>query len=289
MQLVLLPAHYEHWCPSDSAFQTKLSQNSQSCCRHCCTHCPITCTLTVSYCFCLAGAADAAPSNALAAAAAAAGQLRRGAAGSFSTSRAAQRAQLALETLNPTTAAQIAGHFPLSISATWSGGTPAGFAAGGAAGHREGLGSGEGSAGFSPAAAAEPLLGPTEPLPILGVHWLDADAVAIVCQQGFSSLLLVLGFGHSHVSKTPHSGADTNTQRRLRVQEQVEWMDQPVDRQWGLTGGLAAWGSDCHVSVVGAGPRMYLLGQQGGVFCGRLMPWSERLKTLQVGFNGWRG
>jgi hypothetical protein len=36
---------------------------------------------------------------------------------------------------------------------------------------------------------------------------------------------------------------------------------------------------------------MYLLGQQGGVFCGRLMPWSERLKTLQVGFKGvadWR-
>jgi hypothetical protein len=27
---------------------------------------------------------------------------------------------------------------------------------------------------------------------------------------------------------------------------------------------------------------MYLLGQQGGLFCGRLMPWSERLKTLQV-------
>jgi hypothetical protein len=60
-------------------------------------------------------------------------------------------------------------------------------------------------------------------------------------------------------------------------------MDQPVDRQWAVTGGLATWGADCQVSVVGAGPRMYLLGQQGGVFCGRLMPWSERLKTLQVG------
>jgi hypothetical protein len=133
-------------------------------------------------------------------------------------------------------------------------------------------------------AAAEPLLGPSEPLPILGVHWLDADAVAVVCQQGFSSLLLVLGFtsaassGSSGRNKQQQQGA-----RVLRVQEQVEWMDQPVDRQWALTGGLATWGADCHVTVVGAGPRMYLLGQQGGVFCGRLMPWSERLKTLQVG------
>eukprot|EP00775_Hariotina_reticulata_P011041 gene11041-11196_t len=81
--------------------------------------------------------------------------------------------------------------------------------------------------------------------------------------EGFSSLLLILN------AKT------------LRVQEQVELMDQPVDREWGLNGGLAAWGQDCSPSVVGVGPRVYLLGQQGGVFCGRLMPWSERLKTLQ--------
>jgi hypothetical protein len=103
--------------------------------------------------------------------------------------------------------------------------------------------------------------------------------VAVVCQQGFSSLLLVLGFTASSSKHKPQQQQGAV----LQVQEQVEWMDQPVDRQWALTGGLATWGADCHVSVVGAGPRMYLLGQQGGVFCGRLMPWSERLKTLQVG------
>ncbi|WIA09423.1 hypothetical protein OEZ85_008828 [Tetradesmus obliquus] len=229
-----------------------------------------------------AGAADAAPSNALAAAAAAAGQLRRGGPGSFTTSRAAQRAQQALESLNPAAAAQVAGHFPLSISATWSGSTPAGQA--------EGTGQGSGSGGGlgGNPAAAEPLLGPTEPLPILGVHWLDADAVAVVCQQGFSTLLLVLGFtsSSSSSSSSRHDNKQQQqqqqgAQRVLRVQEQVEWMDQPVDRQWALAGGLAAWGADCCCSVVGGGPRLYLLGQAGGVFCARLMPWSERLKTLQ--------
>jgi hypothetical protein len=237
--------------------------------------CPLSC-----HC-CTAGTADAAPSNALAAAAAAAGQLRRGGAGSFAASRAAQRAQQALEALNPTTAAHIAGHFPLSIGATWSGGAPPPAAAAetaSPAGSTTGQGSSSSSGGgLANADGAEPLLGHSEPLPILGVHWLDADAVAVVCQQGFSSLLLVLGFTASSSKHKPQQGAV------LRVQEQVEWMDQPVDRQWALTGGLATWGADCHVSVVGAGPRMYLLGQQGGVFCGRLMPWSERLKTLQVG------
>ncbi|WIA29507.1 hypothetical protein OEZ86_012008 [Tetradesmus obliquus] len=223
-----------------------------------------------------AGAADAAPSNALAAAAAAAGQLRRGGPGSFTTSRAAQRAQQALESLNPAAAAQVAGHFPLSISATWSGSTPAGQAEG------SGQGSGSGGGLGGNPDAAEPLLGLTEPLPILGVHWLDADAVAVVCQQGFSTLLLVLGFTtsssrHDKQQQQQQQGA----QRVLRVQEQVEWMDQPVDRQWALAGGLAAWGADCCCSVVGGGPRLYLLGQAGGVFCARLMPWSERLKTLQ--------
>jgi hypothetical protein len=66
----------------------------------------------------------------------------------------------------------------------------------------------------------------------------------------------------------------------------VEWMDHPVDRGWGSAGvgagGLSAWGADCGGSVVGSGARCYLLGQQGGLFCGRLMPCSERLKTLQV-------
>lgn len=140
-------------------------------------------------------------------------------------------------------------------------------------------------------------MGPTEPLPILGLHWLDADAVAVVCNQGFSSLLLVLGLSQSRGTGGSSEDARGGKQQQaaaagfspsasLRVYEQVEWMDQPVDRDWGSAGvgagGLTAWGADCGGSVVGSGARMYLLGQQGGLFCGRLMPWSERLKTLQV-------
>jgi hypothetical protein len=135
-------------------------------------------------------------------------------------------------------------------------------------------------------------MGPPEPLPILGVHWLDADAVAVVCDQGFSSLLLVLGLsssgsGGSAGQQQPKQQSGSRALATLQVYEQVEWMDQPVDRSWGSAGagagGLTAWGADCGGSVVGSGARMYLLGQQGGLFCGRLMPWSERLKTLQVG------
>jgi hypothetical protein len=133
-------------------------------------------------------------------------------------------------------------------------------------------------------------MGPAEPLPILGVHWLDTDALAVVCTQGYSSLLLVLGLSWSSDSsgsgqqRQQHAGLGSPA--TLRVHEQVEWMDQPVDRSWGSAGvgagGLTAWGTDCGGSVVGSGARVYLLGQQGGLFCGRLMPWSERLKTLQV-------
>lgn len=147
-----------------------------------------------------------------------------------------------------------------------------------------GLNSGIGSS--TPGSSfGEPVLGPTEPIPILGAHWLDADAVAVLCQQGFSSLLLVLGYHtiptlSTNSQNSKHSSGSSTAV--IRVQEQVEWMDQPVDRQWAVSGGLAAWGMDCQGSVVGVGPRVYLLGQQGGVFCGRLMPWSERLKTLQV-------
>lgn len=118
---------------------------------------------------------------------------------------------------------------------------------------------------------------------------MDADAVAVVCQQGFSTLLLVLGFTTSSSRHDKQQQQQQGAQRVLRVQEQVEWMDQPVDRQWALAGGLAAWGADCCCSVVGGGPRLYLLGQAGGVFCARLMPWSERLKTLQVRRGGERG
>lgn len=105
-------------------------------------------------------------------------------------------------------------------------------------------------------------------------------------------MLLVLGL------RSSSSSGDSSEQQRqsgscppatLQVYEQVEWMDQPVDRSWGSAGagagGLTAWGGDCGGSVVGSGARMYLLGQQGGLFCGRLMPWSERLKTLQVGWQ----
>lgn len=215
-----------------------------------------------------------APASAATALAVAAGQLRRGSAGSMTSSRAAQKAQQTLEALTAATTAQLAAHFVLSITGAWTGG-PEHDSSGNAA-----QGSTTASSGVGIKGNSEVAPGPKEPLPILGAYWLDADAVAIVCQQGFSSLLLVLGY--SAVTGDSQAPSQASSRSVLRVQEQVEWMDQPVDRQWGLSGGLAAWGCDCGGSVVGAGSRMYLLGQQGGLYCGRLMPWSERLKTLQV-------
>ena len=100
-------------------------------------------------------------------------------------------------------------------------------------------------------------VGPVEPLPIKGLHWLDHDALAVVAHQGLSTLLLVLDSG-------------------LYVREQVEWMDQPLPAH-GAGGGV---GGSCANSIVGLGPRLYLLGGLG-LMCGRLLPWSERLKTLQ--------
>lgn len=237
---------------------------------------------------CLLLAALEAPATAATALAAAAGQLRRGSATSLSASRAAQKAQQTLEALNPTTAAQIAGCFPLSITGTWAGGSQQNQLSqpnhsprtSSQPQHSDGNSSSSRETSSSDSMTSKLIPGP---LPILGAHWLDADAIAVVCQQGYSSLLLVLGYSPTtaddHTRSGAHSQGSTAT---LRLQEQVEWMDQPVDRQWAVSGGLAAWGVDCQGTVMGVGPRVYLLGQAGGVFCGRLMPWSERLKTLQV-------
>jgi hypothetical protein len=86
---------------------------------------------------------------------------------------------------------------------------------------------------------------------------LDHDALSLVTQQGLSSLLLVL---------------DGN----LHVKEQVEWMDMPLGPPVTLPAVSLGYTS----SVVGLGARLYLLGSSGAV-CGRLLSWSERLKTLQ--------
>lgn len=198
-----------------------------------------------------------------------------------------QRSHTALDSLSPDVAISVATQFPLSTCASWTGGQQTQGTAGQGEG-QEGLG----TAALQDLQQHQLHMGPAEPLPILGVHWLDADALAVVCNQGYSSLLLVLGLSSSSSSDGSGSGqqqqqhAGFSLPATLRVYEQVEWMDQPVDRSWGNAGvgagGLTAWGTDCGGSVVGSGARMYLLGQQGGLFCGRLMPWSERLKTLQV-------
>jgi hypothetical protein len=194
----------------------------------------------------------------------------------------------------------VATHFPLSTCASWTGGQQQGTATAQGSSHgpaQQGLGQqgpnqGLGCGSQLDLQQHQLQMGPSEPIPILGVHWLDADALAVVCQQGFSSLLLVLGLSSSSSSSSAtqqqqqQAAAGFSRPASLRVYEQVEWMDQPVDRGWGSAGvgagGLSAWGADCGGSVVGSGARCYLLGQQGGLFCGRLMPWSERLKTLQV-------
>lgn len=60
-----------------------------------------------------------------------------------------------------------------------------------------------------------------------------------------------------------------------QVKEQLQLLDPPLllEQAPGVGG--------CGASVVGLGPRVYLLASQG-LSWGRLMPWSERLKTLQV-------
>lgn len=211
-----------------------------------------------------------------------------------------QRSHAAVDSLTPEVAIAVATQFPLSTCASWAGGQqqpqqqPLGVAAGAVGSQQQG---GSAAAAQQDLQQHQLLMGPTEPLPILGVHWLDADACAVVCNQGYSSLLVVLGFsggvggggdlGHKQQQQQhQQDGGGLSAPAALRVYEQVEWMDQSVDRGWGSAGsgagGLSAWGADCGGSVVGSGARMYLLGQQGGLFCGRLMPWSERLKTLQV-------
>jgi hypothetical protein len=129
-----------------------------------------------------------------------------------------------------------------------------------AAGGGGGDGGGGGGGGGKRPGASDPGsdVGPVEPLPIKGLHWLDHDALAVVAHQGLSTLLLVLDSG-------------------LHVREQVEWMDQPLSAYGSAAGGL---GGSCFNSIVGLGPRLYLLGGLG-LMCGRLLPWSERLKTLQ--------
>lgn len=225
-------------------------------------------------CCCLAVAAAASS------AAAAAQQAKRGQGAAAVAAAAAsrlwqQRTHTSLDGLTPEVAVAVASQFPLSTTASWVGGQQQTTGQEAAA-----------------AAAAHDLqqhqlqMGPSEPLPILGVHWLDSDTLAVVCHQGFSSLLLVLGLSTSSSTSRLPRQPGFSPPASLRVYEQVEWMDHPVDRGWGSAGvgagGLTSWGADCGGSVVGCGARMYLLGQQGGVFCGRLMPWSERLKTLQV-------
>lgn len=70
--------------------------------------------------------------------------------------------------------------------------------------------------------------------------------------------------------------------RDAQVREQLQLGDPPLvlDQGPGLGG--------CGPSVAGLGPRVYLL-TSGGLAWGRLMPWSERLKTLQArSARGWR-
>jgi hypothetical protein len=64
-----------------------------------------------------------------------------------------------------------------------------------------------------------------------------------------------------------------------QVREQLQLLDPPLllEQAPGVGG--------CGASVVGLGPRVYLL-TSGGLSWGRLMQWSERLKTLQVRTEG---
>ncbi len=161
-----------------------------------------------------------------------------------------QQQQQQQEALTPQTASQLTTYFPLAIAGMWTG----------AEQHNTANPPTPGAAGTAATANGHATSAPgfsLEPQPILGLHWLDQDALLVVQQQGLSTQLLVLDAS-------------------LSIREQVEWMDAPVNR------GLVSGAADCGAALAGLGPRVYLLGAQG-VFCGRLMAWSERLKTLQVG------
>lgn len=255
--------------------------------------------------------------SALAAAAAAAGQLRRGAppglnsggpGSSPAAAAAAARAAAVLEAMSAQGAAALAASMPLASIGSWTGGSNDSASA--AQRRPENSLTAAAAAASTttttptPAAAGDQgaALGPSEPLPVLGLCWLDSDALALVCRQGYSSLLLVLGISSgphppaisnssNSSSSNRHGTADRAPVLTLSVLEQVEWMDQPVSREWGTDSGRGGggasstaqqWGMDCGGTVMGCGPRAYLLGSEGGLFCGRIMAWSERLKTLQV-------
>jgi hypothetical protein len=83
--------------------------------------------------------------------------------------------------------------------------------------------------------------------------------------------LLALLYASKRPRGIPHCLAPSSPQ----VREQLQLLDPPLllEQAPGVGG--------CGASVAGLGPRVYLLSSQGLTW-GRLMPWSERLKTLQV-------
>ncbi len=64
----------------------------------------------------------------------------------------------------------------------------------------------------------------------------------------------------------------------LLPRDRLELMGGPADS------GHCPGAVDCGAAVAGLGPRLYLLGSEG-LYCARLLTWSERLRTLQVGLG----
>jgi hypothetical protein len=111
--------------------------------------------------------------------------LRRQVAGGPPGGRAAAATaarQAALEGLTAGAASQLTGYFPLSIAGMWKPGRK----------HAKAPAARDGAAAAEAPPPEAPRLGPDEALPVLGLHWLDQDVLAAVCQQGLSGVLLVL-------------------------------------------------------------------------------------------------
>ncbi|KIZ03017.1 hypothetical protein MNEG_4945 [Monoraphidium neglectum] len=200
------------------------------------------------------GAAEAASPDPASPAPAA--MLRRPAPGASGGGRGAAARQAALEALTAAAASQLTGMFPLSIAGMWRPKPKRSAHKQQQGQQQQQQGQEQGQQQGQQQQQQQQHLGPEEALPVLGLHWLDQDVLAAVCQQGLSAVLLVL------------EGSS------LQVREQLQLLDPPLllEQAPGVGG--------CGASVVGLGPRVYLL-TSGGLSWGRLMQWSERLKTLQ--------
>jgi hypothetical protein len=118
--------------------------------------------------------------------------LRRPAPGASGGGRGAAARQAALEALTAAAASQLTGMFPLSIAGMWRPKPKRSAHKQQQGQQQQQQGQEQGQQQGQQQQQQQQHLGPEEALPVLGLHWLDQDVLAAVCQQGLSAVLLVL-------------------------------------------------------------------------------------------------